>query len=192
MRELVNDKIKILSNQALEMGINFVIINDYDELTNYLQNIPFDELDTGIDTFCAIDTEIKQLDPILFKALVTMDRSYFIPDENMDLYKNILSIGRCKVGITLAEFCIAETASLVIPNTWTFARIISLLPQVHVAVMKYDNILGSFDEFLQILRNTNRIGDGFTIITGPSKTADIELNLVKGVHGPKEVYIIYI
>ena len=66
----------------------------------------------------------------------------------------------------------------------------SLLPAQHVAIVPRDKIFGTLDDFFAgyaAAPPTN-----FTIITGPSRTADIELNLVIGVHGPERLDIIVI
>jgi L-lactate utilization protein LutC len=99
-------------------------------------------------------------------------------------------------GITDAEWGIASTGTLVLPMTAAAPRSASLLPGIHLAILNADRILS--DEPAALLH----IGETYmkqkdrpssvVLVTGPSRTADIELNLVLGVHGPKELHIVVV
>ena len=93
------------------------------------------------------------------------------------------------VGITGAEYGLADTGTLVVMSS-SEARLASLLPPVHIAVIESTRILSGLDELL--IREA-RPGDrtaSMVLITGPSRTADIEQILVRGVHGPGELYVV--
>ena len=93
------------------------------------------------------------------------------------------------VGITGAEYALANTGTLVVMSA-TEARLASLLPPVHIAVIESTRILSDLDELL--LREA-KPGDrtaSMVLITGPSRTADIEQILVRGVHGPGELHVV--
>lgn len=96
------------------------------------------------------------------------------------------------VGITSADYVLAETGSLVMLSSPAEARLISLLPPVHVAVFPRSRILANLDELLAILPNPAEQTSSMVIITGPSRTADIEQILVRGVHGPGEIYAVVV
>ncbi|MCF8061282.1 MAG: lactate utilization protein [Deltaproteobacteria bacterium] len=97
-------------------------------------------------------------------------------------------------GITGADFGLADTGTLVLEAGPGRERSLSLLPPVHVAVLCAENILAStFDLLAGPLSSWNGPGPGrsnVTLITGSSKTADIEMELVHGVHGPGRLYVI--
>ncbi len=98
------------------------------------------------------------------------------------------------IGITSADFCVAETATLVMKTRPGLARSVSLLPTIHVAVIAQHQILANLKELYAVLtRDPAEKKEGLTncmtFITGPSKTADIEATLVHGAHGPRELYI---
>jgi L-lactate dehydrogenase complex protein LldG len=61
------------------------------------------------------------------------------------------------------------------------------VPFVHVAIIERDKFLADLLDLMEILR-TEGAGSGVTLISGPSKTADIEMNVVTGVHGPNVVH----
>jgi len=96
------------------------------------------------------------------------------------------------IGITAADFCIADTATLVMKTRPGHARMISLLPTIHVAVIQQNRLLRDLRELYTLLRwhPVHRgLSNCTTFITGPSKTADIEATLVHGAHGPREVHL---
>ncbi|MBU1342203.1 MAG: LUD domain-containing protein [Proteobacteria bacterium] len=101
------------------------------------------------------------------------------------------------VGITSADYCLAKTGTLVLKTKPGQARIVSLLPLIHIAVIKPEHIILDMDELYalhQIPCHTrhNTFGDGMTLISGPSITGDIEAVPVLGAHGPREVYVFII
>jgi L-lactate dehydrogenase complex protein LldG len=89
-------------------------------------------------------------------------------------------------GVTDVYAAVAETGSLVIKNSAEHGRALSLVPAVHVAIVEPKNLVG---DLVDLFEKLGRDGGGATIITGPSKTADIEMDLVVGVHGPGKVQI---
>jgi L-lactate dehydrogenase complex protein LldG len=94
------------------------------------------------------------------------------------------------VGITTAQAAIAETGTLVLESEGERHRLVSLLPPVNVAVVSAADICLTLGEALGRVRQSTPMSRTITFITGPSRTADIELTLAIGVHGPKELYVI--
>jgi L-lactate dehydrogenase complex protein LldG len=100
-------------------------------------------------------------------------------------------IFRFDVGISTAQAAIAETGTLVLDATQERHRLVSLVPPVHIALVKASHIKQTLGETLDQLRNGgSEVSRAVTFITGPSRTADIELTLAIGVHGPQELYVI--
>ena len=90
--------------------------------------------------------------------------------------------------VTDVLWAIAETGSLVIKSSAAHGRAISLVPIVHVAIVDAGNCVPDLLDLMEILGKEG-VGNNVTIISGPSKTADIEGALVTGVHGPGEVQV---
>jgi hypothetical protein len=88
------------------------------------------------------------------------------------------------VGITSADYALADTGTLVMLASPQEARMISLLPPAHIAVVPRARILTGLDELFSLLPNPAESTSSMVLITGPSRTADIEQILVRGVHGP--------
>jgi len=95
------------------------------------------------------------------------------------------------VGMTFADFGIAETGTLVINSDSEEKRLITMISNVHVAILPVSNIreaaLDMVDELEGLISNPSSYT---AFITGPSRTADIERVLAIGVHGPLELHIV--
>jgi L-lactate dehydrogenase complex protein LldG len=89
-------------------------------------------------------------------------------------------------GVTEVDYAVAETGTLVIRHTPAHGRLISLVPFVHVAIVEPKLFLPDLIDLFEALKKEGT-GSGVTMISGPSKTADIEMNTVTGVHGPNIV-----
>jgi L-lactate dehydrogenase complex protein LldG len=89
------------------------------------------------------------------------------------------------VGVTSAFCGLADTGSILIVDGEGDPLKASLLPEIHIAVLKSSNILPSLPDAMNLVKDTGTA----IFITGPSRTADIEMTLTIGVHGPKEIHI---
>lgn len=94
-----------------------------------------------------------------------------------------------EIGLTSADFAIADTGTLVF---LTEPRLISLLPPRHIAVIERAKILMSLDELFSRVPQPGALSSSMVLATGPSRTADIEMRLVRGVHGPGEVTVVIV
>ena len=106
----------------------------------------------------------------------------------------------CGAGVTGADYAIAETGTLVLTGDEEGALLASLLPAVHVALLRPRQISWSLAEVVGRLRR-ERMGRDLrqgpvcrsaTFITGPSRTSDVELVLSIGVHGPKQLHVVIV
>jgi L-lactate dehydrogenase complex protein LldG len=96
------------------------------------------------------------------------------------------------IGITSVDYALAETGTFVMIASPKEARMVSLLPPVHIAVFPRTRILANLDELLGVLPLPAEQTSSMVLITGPSRTADIEQILIRGVHGPGEVYAVIV
>lgn len=99
------------------------------------------------------------------------------------------------VGITGADYAIAETGTVVVHPRGGLSRMVSLAPPRHMAVVRRGDILPSLDELFllesEALAN-GTIASSMNLITGPSRTGDIEGVIVEGIHGPIEVHMVLV
>lgn len=96
------------------------------------------------------------------------------------------------LGITSADYVLADTGTLVMLSSPQEARLISLLPPAHIAVVPCNRILTGLDELFSLLPDPAGTTSSLVLITGPSRTADIEQILVRGVHGPGQILVVLV
>jgi L-lactate dehydrogenase complex protein LldG len=97
-----------------------------------------------------------------------------------------------EIGVNFADYALADTGSLVFLSESRESRLISLLPPVHIAVIARKKILSGLDELFTLVPQPTAQSSAMALITGPSRTADIEMRLVRGVHGPGEIHVIIV
>ena len=91
-------------------------------------------------------------------------------------------------GVSRAAYALADTGSVVLAASPEEPRAASLLPAVHVTLVSEDVILASLEELFAAVGDD--LPSSLAIVTGPSRSADIEQKLTVGVHGPGEVHVV--
>jgi len=94
-------------------------------------------------------------------------------------------VASCELGVTGVDTALPETGTLVLTSSPERPRVVSLLPRIHLALLRPAVLR---PDLHQVFAETRQAG--YTVlISGPSRTADIELTLTLGVHGPKSLYV---
>jgi len=94
-------------------------------------------------------------------------------------------VAECELGITGADFALPETGTLGLRSSIEQPRTVSLLPRVHLSLIRTACLRADLHQVFEEAKQ-----DGyFVFVTGPSRTADIELTVTVGVHGPKTLYV---
>ncbi len=99
------------------------------------------------------------------------------------------------VGITGSDYAIAETGTVVVHPRGGLSRLVSLSPTRHIAVVRRGTVLPSLDELFVLeseAQANGTLASSMNLITGPSRTGDIEGVIVEGIHGPIEVHMILV
>ena len=104
-------------------------------------------------------------------------------------------LARADLGLSGVDAVIAETGTLMLQAQPGQMRGVSLLPPVHVAVARTDQVVATFADALRTVRQSGEdmqqnLTSCISFVTGPSRTGDIELKLTVGVHGPGEMHLI--
>ena len=114
------------------------------------------------------------------------------PFNNADLPKAFDSI---QAGISWAAFAIAETGAIVEFATDDSMRLVTSLPLVHISFLRASDLISTLTEAAAPIRSfyeENSLNATVSFISGPSRTADIEMRLILGVHGPAETHAIIV
>jgi len=119
-----------------------------------------------------------------------------IPDPHNQQDKQTLrkQVEQAFVGITSADELVAATATLIMRSHPGHARSTSLVPSIHIAVVEESKLLATLEELYTLLKwdpeeKAKGLTNSLSLVSGPSKTADIELIMVHGAHGPRELHL---
>ena len=96
------------------------------------------------------------------------------------------------VGIVEADYAIASTGTLALVATPERPRSVSLIPPINIVLLRTARILPDLAAVLRAVGPETIASRPMVLVTGPSRTADIEKRIVIGVHGPKELYVVII
>lgn len=109
-------------------------------------------------------------------------------------YSEEKDFSKMDVGITYCEFLIARLGSIMISSRQASGRRLAVFPENHVIIASAKQIVPDLKDALQNIKEKypKELPSLISVITGPSRTADIEKTLVMGAHGPKELYLFLI
>lgn len=113
------------------------------------------------------------------EMLVELDVEIVPPDRDKR------ALAECDLGVTGADAALPETGTLVLRASPEHPQMVSLLPRVHLAIVRPSVLRADLHQVLDEVKGDKRVH----FITGPSRTADIEKTLTIGVHGPKALYV---
>jgi L-lactate dehydrogenase complex protein LldG len=162
---------------------------DLDEAVRTIQGLIARTGSTRV--LCWDEAELEQNDLLsrLVSGGVEVLR-YELPSDPDGRRHLLADLDPVQVGLTGAVAGLADTGSLVLTSGPGRGRLVSLLPPVHVAVLSKRRLYSSLPAFLSAHPGIVAQGSNLVIVTGPSRTADIEMTLTHGVHGPREVHVI--
>lgn len=142
-----------------------------------------------------LDAALKPIGvPVVYAPIDDRQGTGLDPQQRQNFREAVMD---AYVGVTSADFCVAESATLVMKTRPGQARCVSLVPSIHVAVIEERQMLANLKELYALLNGdpahrSEGLTNCMTFISGPSKTADIEAHMVHGAHGPREVHLVVV
>lgn len=146
------------------------------------------------EDFLAWDEEAIGV-PGLFALLAADGRRRLpatVPDDPSRRLAQQSGYRELRVGITGADAGLAESGSLVLVSGSERPRMASLIPLAHIAVLRTSQIVRTLPHLIASRPALSDTGSNFVVVTGPSRTADIEFTLTLGVHGPRHLHVVLI
>lgn len=170
---------RFTANLASAGGVTHVASTSIEAATTIVS------LAAGVDVIWASPT-VLQFAPVLFQALLDQGMTVRIDGDPT-------SVRDQPLGLTVARSTIAETGSSLLIEPTLTERSVSLMTQTLIVLCRIDDLLPGLDEAAPILRDISLLGSSYaTLVTGPSRTADIERQLTVGVQGPAVFHAILV
>ncbi|NOZ29776.1 MAG: hypothetical protein GXP39_17250 [Chloroflexi bacterium] len=151
----------------------------------------------GLRRILAWDPRLWPL-PGLYEALTTVGVEVIVPDFRANDREDTLQLAaEVELGLSGAEAALASTGTLIVRSGPGSCRLASLITPRHLALVPMSRLYPNAEAWLSDLRTTGRAREFFTdasnivLISGPSRTADIEMILTLGVHGPRRVDVLF-
>lgn len=134
--------------------------------------------------------QLRLADLLMAKGIERLDYGSLDALEPGERRRRMLAAG---IGISSATVAVAETGTLALASGPGTERVVSLLPPLHIAVVSADQIVPDlFDLIARMQTSAPEMPSNWVLITGPSKTGDLELKLTTGVHGPGAWHVIVV
>lgn len=178
--------IKQFKSELEKINGECFVASDYEDATKIISSI----IKQNIYKRAVVNSSI------LIKESIFLDNSMnikFVRD--LDAHQDFRKVlAATDVGISYAEYLVAQTGSAILVADNNEPRLLSLLPEASIIISEAANLVSDLSEAMKLLsaRNLFSIPNCVTIVSGPSRTADIEKVLVTGVHGPKKLYVIIV
>jgi len=169
--------------RAEAVGVRVVQVATSEEATFWLENLRAELESPGL----AISSEVTSAAPGLIAALDEAGVAWSTPG-------NPAESRDAPLGISIAKMAVAETGSVLLAEETLAARSVGLLSLAHIVICRTEDLVPSLEDAANALKEiATRPGGGYaTFVTGPSRTADIELSLTIGVQGPARVFVLFV
>ena len=155
----------------------------------------------GTFVYCENEKAISENIRILMKQkawgdVFTFDERIYglLTQEGIAVEKDPDKFKSLKVGITRCEYLIARFGSIMVSSGLLSGRRIFSFPEIHIVIAAASQVVTEIKDALRGMqkRYVSDLPSQISIISGPSRTADIEKTLVMGAHGPKELYVFFV
>lgn len=178
--------IKQFEGALTRVGGRFTVATDAQTVCDQIADIA-----AGVNATKAVGWHSARFDQLgLANRFAELDIEFVTNAERTDKAAFIAEAAEAGIGITTVDYALADSGTLCVLAAKNQPRTASLLPPVHVAVLRPEQIVRGLDDLFALLPADQELSSAVTLITGPSRTADIELTLVVGVHGPQQLHVI--
>lgn len=151
--------------------------------------------------FCENETEMADIVKLLIKEenigpifCKNEEIQQYLNKTGVEYFSNDEELPQCKSGLTECEFLIARFGSVLMSSALSSGRKLYSWPEIHLVVAYASQLVPELKDAITGMRERYNgiLPSIITLVSGPSRTADIEKTLVKGVHGPREIFVFYI
>ena len=159
-----------------------IVVQNESELVQALTEIARDLRQTKLSSLRIALSDSPEVKRLVGLVNIELDEVAEMPSAS--------DVFRFDIGVSTAQAGIAETGTLLLDSSRERHRLVSLVPPVHIAILDASQIVATLGQALSLMQQEAQVSPIVTLVTGPSRTADIELTLAIGVHGPQELYVV--
>ena len=173
-----------------EVGGKFLGILTPAEVTNRIVNLA---TEIGANTVAlgqGVALDMDAIGEALERADFSIVRTVPVADTERAAMR--ARVADAELGIAEADFAIASTGTLAVVSTANRPSSLTLLPPASLVIVQIDRMMANLAAVLAEMGPAGVAANRLTLITGPSRTADIEKRIVLGVHGPKSLHVIVV
>ncbi len=169
------DKDVVFARQFIDKGGKFIYCENE---KSFIENLRAVKKERGWEQFFVLDERIQTL----------------LDSGGVQYNKNDQAFESLKIGITRCEFLISRFGSVMVSSALNSGRRLFVYPEVHIVLAYTSQVVPDLKDALRGMRHKypRSFPSQVTVITGPSRTADIEKTLVMGAHGPRELFLFLI
>ena len=177
--ENFDEQLALFQKNAAELKADFQLLASRDELKIALAKI------SAPENWKRIASHHGELTDLISGAL---NLPICFTDKNYDVQE----LETCDVGISECDALVAQTGSVLVTNRSAGGRALSVLPPHHVVLARREQLVADLPAAFELLQQKYAANypSMISLITGPSRTGDIERILVLGAHGPKKLTIL--
>jgi len=198
LKKIRNALISKTENPYPSLDMDSSVYNDFTEY----KDITFAEKFTlagGKFIYCENESELRtNLQALVteksFETIVCKDPliTEILDKSNIQYTDKVIELDENSAGITQCEYLIARQGSIMVSSKQISGRRLNVFPETHIVIARTDQIVEELKEAFQLIKTKYQpeFPSLVSLITGPSRTADIEKTLVMGAHGPKDLYVL--
>jgi len=173
-----------------EVGGKFLGIFTPAEVTNRIVTLAAELGAKTVALGQGVTTDMDAIGEALERADFRIVRTLPVADTERAAMRS--RVADADLGIAEADFAIASTGTLAVVSTAQRPSSLTLLPPASLVIVQIDRVMTNLAAVLAQLTPGGVAANRLTLITGPSRTADIEKRIVLGVHGPKSLHVIVV
>jgi L-lactate dehydrogenase complex protein LldG len=178
----VSPRLGALLNEELDL-----LLSEIKKISGVTQRVSLAGIDAALDTLLH-EQDVKKAALWRTPGLEALEIEARLRTRGVEIispYADKQTLGQCDLGVTEVNFALPETGTIALLSSRDMPRAVSLVPRIHLAVLRPSALCADLHHlFIEAKAHNYMI-----FITGPSRTADIELTVTLGVHGPKALYV---
>ena len=197
LKRIRNASLEKLENRFSNVNLDADIYVDFPENDLLIQFATELTKVGGSFVFCANEKELSNEIKVLLEArkanaIFSYDEklTQVLKGEGIAMENDSDKIAQASMVMTSCEFLVARLGSVLVSSGQISGRLANFIPDTHIVVAEQSQVVEKVKDALAELRKKyDTLPSMTTLITGPSRTADIEKTLVMGAHGPRELIV---